>query len=120
MDAEYFESVTGLKNYEGFKILLKNSLFANGGVDYFACTDDTIVFNTIMVLDASYPYLWPLLNQVGVLLSSNGDVLYKNLNSSKMVANLNHTGTTSNLIVGYDFKCVNLNEDCTIAIFDLF
>ena len=123
MDAKTFESITGMKNYEGFKSLLKNSMFANGGitgVDFYSCSDETIVFNSIIQTDTINAYPWLLLNQIGVLLSANGPVSYKNLWDSKIDVWFRESGTCINLIVGYEFACSNPQHDCTIALFDLF
>jgi hypothetical protein len=65
MDACTYESITGLKNYYGFKSLLKNGLWTQR----YGCDDDTIVFNRI----ESYTWIGGGFtlnpNQVGVVLN---------------------------------------------------
>jgi hypothetical protein len=65
MDACTYESITGLKNYYGFKSLLKNGQWTQR----YGCDDDTIVFNRI----ESYTWVSGSFalnaNQVGVVLN---------------------------------------------------
>ena len=65
MDACTYESITGLKNYYGFKSLLKNGTLTQR----FSCDDDTIVFNRIQSFTFRSTTITLNANQVGVLLN---------------------------------------------------
>jgi hypothetical protein len=71
MDACTYESITGLKNYYGFKSLLKNG----GWTQRYSCDDDTIVFNRIesFTFFAGGFSLAP--NQVGVVLNISNQAI---------------------------------------------
>jgi len=93
MDACTYESITGLKNYYGFKSLLKNGVLTQR----YSCDDDTIVFNRI----ESYTWLSGGFtlnsNQVGVVLNcSNG---YVQILSGVVVAELVEAHDVDNQII---------------------
>jgi hypothetical protein len=67
MDACTYESITGLKNYYGFKSLLKNGTFTGR----YSCDDDTIVFNRIESFTFTNATFVLNANQVGVVLNLN-------------------------------------------------
>jgi hypothetical protein len=84
MDACTYESITGLKNYYGFKSLLKNGAFTSR----FSCDDDTIVFNRIESFTFGAGFNLNN-NQVGVVLNlgtqfiilSGSSYIYDNIRS---------------------------------------
>jgi hypothetical protein len=65
MDACTYESITGLKNYYGFKSLLKNGQWTQR----YGCDDDTIVFNRIESFTFNGGGFTLNANQVGVVLN---------------------------------------------------
>lgn len=79
MDACTYESITGLKNYYGFKSLLKNGAYTQR----YSCDDDTIVFNRIESFTFSSGGFSLRANQVGVVL--NLSVTYHEVSGSNWV-----------------------------------
>jgi hypothetical protein len=127
MDACTYESITGLKNYYGFKSLLKNG----GWTQRYSCDDDTIVFNYIK----SYPQgvINLAANQVAVVLNASSnyyaisatqwapDAIYSKdvaNNTVKFIPDQNVIGMclTQQIIVGTGSALSNL----VIAVFDLY
>ena len=130
MDASTYESITGLKNYYGFKSLLKNGTWTQR----YSCDDDTIVFNRI----ESYTFnsggfiLYP--NQVGVVLNlsctyyqvsgSNWQiepVRSKDVDNSDIYLfgdqSVNGSVVTNIITFGYSFST---DHNIVLAIFDLY
>ena len=70
MDACTYESITGLKNYYGFKSLLKNGAWTQR----YSCDDDTIVFNRIESYTWSNGGFSLNPNQVGVILNMSNEM----------------------------------------------
>jgi len=130
MDACTYESITGLKNYYGFKSLLKNGLITGR----YSCDDDTIVFNRIesftffsggFVLNA---------NQVGVVLNLN--CAYHQVSASNWVVEAIETRdvdnqevflfgnqtTLSQVITNYIRPTYSVGQlhNIVLAIFDLY
>lgn len=77
MDACTYESITGLKNYYGFKSLLKNGAITGR----YACDDDTIVFNRIESYTFTSATFLLNSNQVGVVLNLNSQEWSSSTNS---------------------------------------
>lgn len=71
MDACTYESITGLKNYYGFKSLLKNG----GWTQRYGCDDDTIVFNRIESFTFTTGGFVLNPNQVGVVLNISNQLV---------------------------------------------
>lgn len=127
MDACTYESITGLKNYYGFKSILKNGL----STQRYSCDDDTIVFNRIVSTTANYTIAS---NQVGVILnytSSYGSTAPGIFNQEVcLVLNVNGSAIAiipNQLIFGQVFTggvsvstFFGVNAQLTFAIFDLY
>ena len=136
MDACTYESITGFKNYYGFKSLLKNSLRYRN----YACDDDSIVFVELESITATRAQVTPYVlqaNQVAVVISSTSAVtLWNNLPSNTveenafMSQNVNGDMIFFNQVHGnglvlHSFISAFLqtpNADCaiTFAVFNLF
>lgn len=71
MDACTYESITGLKNYYGFKSLLKNGAWTQR----YSCDDDTIVFNRIENFTFQGGGFSLLPNQVGIVLNMTTGII---------------------------------------------
>lgn len=71
MDACTYESITGLKNYYGFKSLLKNGAWTQR----YSCDDDTIVFNRIKTYTFSLTAFNLASNQIAVIINSASNVV---------------------------------------------
>lgn len=129
MDACTYESITGLKNYYGFKSLLKNS----GATERYSCDDDTIVFNRIVTLSFAFGPINLNSNQVAVILNLNNQyvgvstsVVYELIRSLDLNNNnifLGPTGSVCGTVVrGYfDWSySPSQQKTITVAIFDLY
>jgi hypothetical protein len=82
MDACTYESITGLRNYYGFKSLLKNG----GWTQRYSCDDDTIVFNRIESFTWNGGGFSLNANQVGVVLNCTN--IYTTVGVSVQVENV--------------------------------
>lgn len=127
MDACTYESITGLKNYYGFKSLLKNGSFTGR----FGCNDQTIVFNSVKNYSQGVVNLAS--NQIAVFLNTSSnyflplatqnvyDMIYAkdvNNNTMKFGPDQNVIGmvATQQIIVGTGSAISNI----IVAIFDLY
>jgi hypothetical protein len=133
MDACTYESITGLKNYYGFKSLLKNGL----ATQRYGCDDETIVFNRVVSVSSQlYTYFNPFnlaTNQVAVLLNSSSQFIsfYQPFPELMMFGDVDGfviSTQPDSLLLGQVItgsiipasSGVGLNITVTIAIFDLF
>jgi hypothetical protein len=128
MDACTYESITGLKNYYGFKSLLKNG----GWTQRYGCDDDTIVFNRILKATGNNEVVNLKPNQVGVILNFTSNyflVLTQYLADTMTYSDVNNeiaTAIPDQLLKGEVFvNSVRLGPNgsltsATIAIFDLY
>ena len=74
MDAQFYQSITGLTNYEGFKSLLKNSTFGNRG----NVEDENLIFVGVQTICTSNPTYSLKVNQVAVILNVPFAAFYVN------------------------------------------
>lgn len=67
MDAQFYQSITGLTNYDGFKSQLKNSAVGTR----YNIEDENIIFNAVRVIATSGAAFINLkINQVAVILNA--------------------------------------------------
>lgn len=131
MDCLEFESITGFRNYEGFKSALKNSIRLSN----YSISDKTIVFNRVVTFRSDGNQTFTLdNNQVGILLnvSQTSDNLghsdkldmfeYYDLNGDQII-------TYSNTLINGVYFTIEMSPSkvygsgftgMTFAIFDLY
>ena len=98
MDAQFYQSITGLSNYEGFKSILKNGIVTQR----FNIEDENIVFVKVVCVNPSTgPYVLNS-NEVGVILNAPfAAAIYNNIaliNESNYWFALDVSGNTINYI----------------------
>ena len=128
MDACTYESITGLKNYYGFKSLLKNGDWTQR----YSCDDDTIVFNRIESYTWSAGGFTLNANQVGVILNVTnlytfvGTFFLPELITAKDVDNqtiyINPLSEVKGIVITNSFTNTYFadQKNIVLAIFDLY
>jgi hypothetical protein len=129
MDACTYESITGLKNYYGFKSLLKNGTWTQR----YSCDDDTIVFNRIESFTFGIGGFSLRSNQVGVVLNASScmfqvapniyvtdQILTQDVDSQQVF--LSNESTCYGYVLTQTFSGQNFNtpHNLVLAIFDLY
>ena len=129
MDACTYESITGLKNYQGFKSLLKNGI----ETQRYGCDDNTIIFNRVETYNlALFPITLPI-NQVAVVLNLSSS--YKALSSTSFIQSAitfydvngyQNTAQPDQQVIGLVARQTigtyipSTQISCVVAIFDLY